>query len=182
MSSDGVEVGTLAGLVERLAAGFDRPDEAFARRLAAALHERAAHVSLPQIEAMGLEDVVVTFYMDDELRLVVTGNLGDSGGQASVRWPEGEFGRVSVAIHEAPLDAPYLFATLDFSVRGRQAVLTRAAPPLPAGLDVTLRCLSTVGGEVTYRVAAHGREASAPPDALSILDPDDPQGGAATEA
>ena len=178
MSSDRVEVGTLAGLVERLAAGVDRLDEGFTRQLAAALHERAVHVRLPQIEALSLEDVVVTFYMDEEMRLVVTGNLSDSGGQASVRWPEGDFGRVTVAIHEAPVDTPYLFATLDFGVRGRKAVLTSAAPPLPAGLDVTLRCLSTVGAATTYRVIAHGREASVPLDALTLLDPRPPHGDA----
>ena len=184
MSSDR-EVGTLAGLIERLAGlptegrgadgahhrpGTERLDAAFARRLAAALHGRAAHVGLPEIEALGFEDVVVTFYMDREMRLVVTGSVGESGGEGTVRWREADFGRVPVEVHTEPRPKPYTFATLDFSVRGHRAVLEAAVPPLPAGVEVTVRCLSTLGDEVTYRVAAHGQEVSAAPEDLKMVE------------
>ena len=171
MSSDR-EVGTLAGLIERLANGAGRLDEAFARRLAAGLHARAAHVELPEIEALGFEDVVATFTMDRALHLVVTGRVGQSGGEGSVRWREDSFGQVPVAVHREPRSAPYVFATLDFSVRGRRAVLAAPAPPLPAGLEVTVRCLSTIGDVVTYRVKAHGQEASAAVGTLEMLEAD----------
>ena len=168
MSSSGTEIGTLVELIRRLAADRSRLDEDFARTLAAGLQERADHISLPQVEALGLSDVVVTFSMDEEMRLVVTGNLRDSGGDVSVRWPQTAFDQVRVAIHQTPRQTPYLFATLDFSVRGQRAQLREAVSPLPAGLDVTLRCLSTVGQRVTYRVVAHGQEVSVSPSALTL--------------
>ncbi|MDP6946250.1 MAG: hypothetical protein QF464_19030 [Myxococcota bacterium] len=172
-SREGAEVGTLAGLVEELATAVERPDEAFTRYLAAALHERAAHLSLPEVDALGLEDVMITFYMDREIRLVVTGHLVASGGEGSMRWHERDFPRVPVVVHQAPRADPYLFATLDFSVRAQRGRLLTPAPPLPAGLEVTLRCLSTVGDEVTYRIVGAGQEVSVAPDALRLLDGDE---------
>ncbi len=160
------ERGTLAGLIERLADGVDRLDASFARRLAAALHDRAAHLTLPEVEALGLRDVMVTFYMDREMRLVVTGGTGDSGAEVSVRWREADFGRLLVDVHAGSRPSPYLFATLDFSVRGQRAVLQAPTGPLAAGLEVTLRCLSTVGDEVSLRVSAQGEEVSVSPDLL----------------
>ena len=172
-SSGDAEVGTLAGLVEELATGTERLDEAFTRKLAAALHQRAAHLSLPEIDALGFEDVMVTFYMDREIRLVVTGRLEASGGEGSVRWHERDFARVPVAVHQTPRANPYLFATLDFSVRGQRGRLLTPASPLPAGIEVALRCLSTVGEDVTYRIVGAGQEVSVAPDALRLPDGDE---------
>ena len=167
MSSE-EERGTLAGLVEGLAEGAERRDEAFARRLAAGLQAKAAHLSLPEVDALGWRDVMVTFSMDRQLRLVVTGELAASGGEGSMRWREEDFPRIPVVVHRAPRPAPYLFATLDFSVRGAQATLIGPAPPLAAGAEVRVRCLSTVGDEVAYRVMADGQEVSVAPDRLRL--------------
>ena len=167
---DGVP-GSLAGLIERLAKGTDRRDEAFVRRVATALHAQAAHVTLPEVEAMGLDDVMVTFTMDRDMRLMVTGSVGHSGGQGSIRWREADFPRIPVVLHHAPRPSPYLFATLDFSPRGRQATLTTDMPPHAAGAEVVIRCLATVGHEVSYRVIVDGQELSVTPETLSPVEP-----------
>lgn len=159
---------TLARLVLMFADGIERLDEAFARTVAQSLDSRAPHVRLPFIDRLGLEDVVVTLYMDRDMRLVVTGNHPTSFGAITARWDEEHFPFVEVELtHEAHAD-PYTFATLDFSVRGKKATLTRSVPPLPEGQTVTIRALATVGGSIEYRVVALGQEVSAPPDALEL--------------
>jgi hypothetical protein len=66
-AEDGVP-GTLAGLITQCAKGVTRWDEDFARAVAASLHARSEHLTFPEVDAMGLEEVVITFYMDRELR------------------------------------------------------------------------------------------------------------------
>ena len=161
--------GTLAQLIEEVARGLDSsPDEAFARGLAASLHQRADHISLPEVDALKLCDVVVTLYMDREMRLVVTGTLESSGAEASLRWREADFPRVALCLHEEPRRDPYLFATLDFAERGKQAVLLSDCPPGRSGDEVKIRCLATLGREVEYRVRLKEHELSVPPDALRM--------------
>lgn len=158
----------LAELLTAAARGLTRLDENFARGVARALDGQAESIALPAIEHLGLRDVVITFYMDETVHLVVTGNL-EPNGAVTVRWPEDEFPAVAVAFQDTPRTDPYTFATLDFSVRGRRATLDVAAPPLGAGLTVRVRALSTVGKDVVYRVSAHGVEVSVPPEGLSLL-------------
>lgn len=158
----------LSALVEALGQGLDRLDEGFARGFARTLSERAAHVRLPAVEALALDDVVATLYMDRSLRLVVTGSLRGEPGAVSVRFDERDFPRVTVALHSRPVDAPYTFATLDFSWRGRVGWLVEAAPPLPAGQQVVVRALATIGTEAELRVAALGIERSVRPDAVTF--------------
>lgn len=159
---------SLAQLVQQLGAGVDRFDEAFARTVAKTLTERAAHVELPTIESMQLEDVVATLYMDRDLRLVVTGNHVATGGACSVRWDERYFPLVPVALARTPREAPYTFATLDFSVRGKKARLLAPAGVLPAGQLVTVRALATIGDQIEYRVVGLGTEMSVGPDELDL--------------
>lgn len=160
---------SLARLILHLGEGVDRFDEPFARTVAHALHGAASHIRLPFIEGLGMEDVVATLYMDRELRLVVTGNHVATYGALSARWDEQYFPFVEVELSREPVPAPYTFATLDFSVRGKKAVLKAAAPPLPAGQTVTLRALATIGGDVEYRVVALGQEVSVAPDDLALI-------------
>jgi hypothetical protein len=160
---------TFARLVLHLGEGVERFDEHFARTVARSLEARSAHVRLPFVERMGLEDVVVTLYMDREMRLVVTGNHASSFGAISARWDEVHFPFVEVELHREAVDAPYTFATLDFSVRGKKARLTRALAPLPEGQTVTLRALATIGARIEYRVVAMGQELSAEPSDLDLL-------------
>jgi hypothetical protein len=151
--------------------GLERLDEDFARTVARALDAKARHVRLPFIERLGLEDVVVTLYMDRDMRLVVTGNHPTSFGAISARWDEEHFPFVEVELLRDPLDpvdSPYTFATLDFSVRGKKATLKRTIAPLPEGQTVTIRALATIGGSIEYRVVAMGQEVSASPEDLAL--------------
>jgi len=158
-------------LIMQLGAGVDRFDEGFARSLARELHERAGHVRLPAVDGLGLEDVMVTLNLDRTLRLVVSGNLATPGGGAvTVRWREQELAELPVELLTEPHPAPYTFATLDFSWRGRTGHLLEAAPPFPAGQQVTVRALATIGDRVELRVAALGLEASTPPETVAMVD------------
>ncbi len=162
---------TLARLILMFADGLERLDEDFARTVARALDAKARHVRLPFIERLGLEDVVVTLYMDRDMRLVVTGNHPTSFGAISARWDEEHFPFVEVELLRDPLDlvdSPYTFATLDFSVRGKKATLKRTIAPLPEGQTVTIRALATIGGSIEYRVVAMGQEVSASPEDLAL--------------
>lgn len=159
----------LALLIQQLGRGVDRFDEAFARTVAQTLEERAAHVQLPTIEAMQLEDVIATLYMDKDLRLVVTGNHVATGGACSVRWDERYFPLVPVELLRAPRSHPYTFATLDFSVRNKKARLLSQQGILPAGQTVTIRALATIGKDVEYRVVGLGTEVSVAPEDLELL-------------
>lgn len=160
--------GSLAALIERLGAGRERLDREFARDLARELHAHAGRLELPIIEGLGLTDVLVSFSMDRELRLVVTGYLPAHPGSVTVRWDEREFGEVPVTLLATPRDEPYLFATLDFSVRGRAARLKAPSGPWAAGTRVTVRALATVGDRTEYRVEAGGRNASLSPDEVEL--------------
>ena len=160
----------LAALIDDLGHGVERLGEDFARGLAAQLHATADHITLPEVDALGLSDVVVTLYMDTTMRLVVTGHLNETRGEASLRWREEDFSRVPVVIHEKTRPEPYLFATLDFSVRGRRAILTRDVLPGRAGQEVSLRCLATLGDDLHYRIRLEGTELSVDPRALHIIE------------
>ncbi len=165
----GHETITLARLILHLGEGIDRFDEGFARTVARTLQGAARHIRLPFVERTGLEDVVATLYMDRDLRLVVTGNHAPSFGAISARWDEQYFPFVEVELSREEVPAPYTFATLDFSVRGKKAVLKAAAPPLPAGQTVTLRALATIGEGIEYRVVGLGQEVSVAPEDLELI-------------
>ncbi|PIE20108.1 MAG: hypothetical protein CSA66_01440 [Proteobacteria bacterium] len=158
----------LSELIEQLGRGVGAFDEGFARALAQALDDRAAHVRIPAVDRLGLEDVVATFYMDRRMRLVVTGNLPQVRGAVSVSWDERDFPALPVTLYREEIDAPYTFATLDFSVRGRRGVLVAPAPPLPQGQTVTVRARATIGERQEYRVVGLGLERSVPPDHLEL--------------
>lgn len=165
-SGAATETITLARLILHLGEGVDRFDEGFARTVAKTLQGAAAHIRLPFVERIGLEDVVATLYMDRDLRLVVTGNHAPSFGAISARWDEQYFPFVEVELSREPHDQPYVFATLDFSVRGKKARLLRPVGPFAEGQAVTLRALATVAESIEYRIVALGQELSCPPDAL----------------
>lgn len=160
---------TLARLILYLGEGVDRFDENFARTVARSLEDAAGHIRFPLVEEMGLEDVVATFYMDREMRLVVTGNHPATYGEISARWDEQFFPFVAVELAREAVPSPYTFATLDFSVRGKKARLVQPVSPLPAGQTVTVRVLATIGDRVEYRVIGFGQELSAPADAVELV-------------
>lgn len=162
------EYESLSGLISRLGDGVERFDERFARQLAKALHEQAEHFSLPVVDELGLEDIIVTFHMDQRMQLVVTGRLPGGVGDVSIRWREEEFPLIAARLEAEPRKDPYIIATLDFSVRGAQAVLRNAVMPLAAGTRVRIRALATIGDRVEYRVESAGVSVSATPDDLEV--------------
>lgn len=164
---------SLAELIEWLGRDRERFDEDFARDLAHELHAHAQRLELPVVERLGLVDVVVTFYMDRRMRLVVTGWLPDVPGEVSIRWDEDDFPQVPVALLDERRTSPYAFATLDFGYRGRIGTLKRPAANLPTGLEVRVRALATIGGQEEFRVRAHGIDASVPPSDLELHEAED---------
>lgn len=159
---------SLADLIERFGEGVERFDEDFARRIGATLHARAPHLSLPAVERFGLVDVVATLYMDRKMRLVVTGHHDDTLAEVTLRWEDRDFDSVGVRISRSPSEAPYTFATLDFSVRGREATLLEAADDWPAGTVVSLRCLASIGDALHYRCLLGGIERALPVETIAL--------------
>ena len=158
----------LAALLAHLSEGVGKADEDFARGVALSLEAHAEHLRIPIIDAMGIQEVMVTLYMDQEVRLVVTGHLTIGTGAVTVSWKERNFHEIPVHLDPSPGGAPYTFATLDFSVRGRRGRLRVDAPPLGAGLEVRVRALATIGTKVEYRIQAHGFDRSVPPEDLEL--------------
>ncbi len=160
---------TLAQFIERLAGPRRALDRDFARELAAGLDAEAAHVELPAIEALGLRDVLVTFSMDEALRLVITGTHPDGHGEVTLRYRDRDLNVVDVELREQERATPYSFCTLDYSVRGARCELLQAAPPLPAGQEVTARALATLGARAELRVRGLGVDVSVPPEGVRWL-------------
>ncbi len=136
--------------------------------MSAALSSRAPFVSLPLVERLGIEDVVVTLQMDGRLKLVVTGTLPDSPAEITAIVRDRDLTDVYLDMADVAHDAPYTFATLDLSVRDDTATLLEASGPLPAGQQVTIRALTTLGEDVTYRIHALGVNRSVAPEALEL--------------
>ena len=137
---------SLVAVIDRFAGGLEHYDPSFARTLAAALHAHRARISLPPVEEMGLRDVVITFRMDGQMQLVVTGNLSDGPGEVTLRFHEADFPEVEVCLLVEPRAEPYLFATLDHGWRGR------SGRNLETGEVVEIRSLTTVGAEISWHV------------------------------
>lgn len=160
---------SFADFIGRLGESVERFDEHFARRIASTLQARAAHVRVPAIEGFGLRDVVATLYMDKKMRLVVTGNHDATLAEVTLRWADRDFDSVGLVLSRIPHEEPYTFATIDFSVRDRKAVMRSAVGPLVAGQTVTVRCLATIGSDMHLRVSADGPEVAVQPDQLEMV-------------
>ena len=159
---------SLAEFIDRLTPANDR-DQHVARALAQALHAQSGYIQLPAVEALGITDVIVTFHMDKALKLVVTGTLNDGLGQVTVTWEERDFPEIALQLSTHAGHVPYTFATLDMSVRGRRGRLLAKHAPLPAGQEVRIKVLATIGDRTEYRVQALGLEHSVPLASLELL-------------
>jgi hypothetical protein len=137
---------SLVGVIERFANGLEVYDPAFARTLAAELHAHRQELSMPAIEEMDLRDVIVTFRMDGDLQLVITGNLHGGPGEVTLRYAQGAFPEIQVSLGAAPSHGPYLFATLDHGFRGRTGVLNGNHEV------VEIRSLTTLGDQISWQV------------------------------
>ena len=137
---------SLVALIERFANGLELYDPAFARTLAAELHRHRDQLSMPTIEEMDLRDVIVTFRMDKDMQLVITGNLHGGPGEVTLRYGERAFSEIEVGLRTAPVHGPYLFATLDHGWRGRRGHLEATDEV------VEIRSLTTLGDQISWQV------------------------------
>jgi hypothetical protein len=108
--------------------------------------------------------------MDRVMRLVVTGNHPETGAEVTLRWRDRDFDAVQLVVSREAVAQPYTFATLDFSVRGRQAVLLRALGGGEVGDGVTVRCLATLGEATHWRALIGTTEVAVDFDDLRLLD------------
>jgi len=157
MTDDGFAAprATLALLVTRMA-GDGARDEAFVRRLSTWLHDHRAHLRLDAVERLGLVDVVLTFRMDGEVTLVVTGRHPAIPGDITLRISEAEFPYVCLVAAVTAGGDPYAVCTLDYSVAGRRVTLRESvvAPDqtYPAGTAGVAVLESTEGAARYVRV------------------------------
>lgn len=166
----------LSVVVDRMA-GDGARDEEFVRRFSAWFHEHAARLRLDALDALGLEDVVLTFRMKGHVALVATGHRPDHPGEVTVRFHERDFPAVSVVVGGAPRETPYEVCTLDHSVEGRRVALTLPLPlrsgALPAGTEGRALVAATIGSRRELRVAFDalgGAPVSVLPAAVHWLD------------
>ena len=137
---------SLVTLIERFAEGVETYDPFFTRTLAAALHARRERLTLSTVEELGLTDVVVTFRMDGEMQLVITGSLRGDPGEITLRYHEQDFPQVTVELRDRPAQDAYVFATLDHGWRGRVGRITTTEEV------VEVRALTTVGADIGWHV------------------------------
>lgn len=175
----------LSVVVDRMA-GDGARDEEFVRRFSAWFHEHADRLRLDALDALGLEDVVLTFRMKGHVALVATGHHPDYPGEVTVRFHERDFPAVSVVVSGTPRETPYEVCTLDHSVEGRGvaliAPLALRSGALPPGSEGRVLVAATIGPRRELRVAFDalgGAPVSVPPTSVRWLDEDaDPRAAA----
>ena len=144
----------LGALMEELHRGEGKPDPAFVRAFARWLHEKAAHFALEPIERLGLHGVVVTFYVKQRLKMVVTGYMPDQlPGEVTLRIDEDEFADVVVFVTTATRPDPYDVCTMDYTLAGTRVRVTRGPQ---AGRAGTLVVAATIGERQENLIALDG--------------------------
>lgn len=165
----------LSVVIDRMAGDGPR-DEAFVHRFSEWFHEHADRLRLDSIDALGLEDVVLTFRMKGHVALVAAGHHPNHPGDVTIRFHERDFPYVTLVVGGPPVPTPYEVCTLDYAVEGRPVALRRAVAGSalqPAGAVGRAVVAATIGGRREVRVVFDGGPAEAlnvPPDALVWLD------------
>ena len=122
----------------------------FVRRVCLWLHERSSYLEFEVVEAMSLQDVVVTFKMKDKVSLIITGYPPENlPGAVTLSIPESEFPHVAVRVHESPNSNRLELCTMDYSFAGRRVAVMDASKGVQKG-EVVL--VSTIGETQTCRV------------------------------
>jgi hypothetical protein len=140
----------LSVLFDRMAGPSGARDQDFVRAFTDWLQANAAHLELGLVAHYTLEDVVATFHMRDEVKLVVTGYPpAPYVGSVTLEVAEPEFPRVLVTVRREIREDPYEFCTLDYFDAGRQIVVT-GGPYI--GQTGRIQVCATVSGERQVRV------------------------------
>jgi hypothetical protein len=125
-------------------------DRAFVRGLCRWLAERGSYVQLDVVERLGLNDVVVTFQMKDDVKLIVTGTMPNQmPGEVTLGIAERDFPRVQVSIRDMPVEQPYEYCTLDYALSGQRVTVTQGEH---SGRNGTIIVAATVGERQENRV------------------------------
>ncbi len=137
-------------VIDQLEANSDARDRPFVRGLALWLSERASHFELDLIRELGLCDVLVTFQMKDSVKLVVTGRRSDRRpGDVTVTVDEADFPHVLCELSEDPIDSPYEFCTMDYSVSDQSVQIVAG---MHRGQTGVLLVAATIGKKHQYRI------------------------------
>ena len=122
----------------------------FVRRVCLWLHERSHHLEFEVVEALRLQDVVVTFKMKEKVSLIITGYPPEGlPGAVTLSIAEGEFPHVAVRVHESPSSNRLELCTMDYSFAGRRVAVMDASKGERKGEVVVV---STIGEKQNCRV------------------------------
>ena len=141
----------LSVLIDQMCDDVSARDAAFVRRFSAWMHRHTDRLRLEPVEALQLEDVVVTFQMKSHVSLVVTGYLpGRLPGEVTVSIKESEFPFVNVELQPEPSGAPYEMCTMDYALAGTSVEIVEGAY---AGQTASLIVAATFGERQTVRLS-----------------------------
>jgi hypothetical protein len=133
----------LSVLIDGIAHEGDLRDEDFVRRFSMWMHDTVAFLRLHPVENLDLIDVVLTFEMKQNVRLIITGRMADgSPGEVTVKVLERDFPHVMVDLVSEAHPLPYDVCTLDYSYADRRVRITGGER---AGQEGNVVVVATVG-------------------------------------
>jgi hypothetical protein len=158
----------LSVLVDQLAGSGPR-DQSMVIRLALWWAERRSQIRLKFLDEYPLESVMITFRMEREVQMVVTGQLKSAPIDSTLHIHERDFPHVHLLLSYERQEDPPSIATLDYSVRGREYVLSLPYEGMERGSVGVAICLMTVDGAVLLRVRSdEGRILQLPEDVFEL--------------
>ena len=158
----------LSALIDRVGQGLTR-DEGLVHHVARWWAERREHLGLALIERFGARDVVVTFRMDGVVSLVITGHTDEPPAALTLEIDESCFPQVGILLQAEPVADPVSVATLDYSVRGREFVMTQGHDGASRGDTGEAICLMTIDGAILLRGRLRsGRRLQIPQDVFEL--------------
>jgi len=163
----------LSVLVDQLAGSGPR-DQSLVVRLAFWWAERRSQIRLKFLDEYPLESVIITFRMEHEVQMVVTGQLKNAPIDSTLHIHERDFPHVHLVLSHEHQENPASIATLDYSVRGREYVLALPYEGMERGSVGEAICLMTVDGAVLLRVRSdEGPIMQLPEDVFELGPPRD---------
>jgi hypothetical protein len=151
---------TLSELIEHLSPPDGARDRSFALEFARWLHQRRSHLSLPLVESLRLEDVLVTLQLRNTVKLVITGTLPDHPGELTLQIGERDFPDVRVCFRREQPRVVLEVCALDYGRAGASVRLSGSPEDLPSTClvesqhgDERFVRIKTPGGEVVTAAA-----------------------------